>query len=65
LFAGTFQKIGTPTLDIKTFGFINAPSIMFPFVREFLAGLSLKAGLKPILLHPVNFAALAGQTKKQ
>ncbi len=63
-FAGTFNKIGNPVLDVETFLTINAPSIMFPFVREFLAGISLKAGLQPILLHPVNFAALAEQSKK-
>jgi preprotein translocase subunit SecB len=59
LFVGTFQRTGAPKLDAKTFATINAPSIMFPFVREFLAGVSLKAGLNPILLPPVNFAALA------
>ena len=63
VFAGVFQKIGEPKLDVKTFGSINAPSIIFPFVREFLAGISLKAGLNPILLNPVNFAAMAERSK--
>jgi preprotein translocase subunit SecB len=63
LYVGTFQKTGAPKLDVKTFGTINAPSIMFPFVREYLAGVSLKAGLNPILLPPVNFAALGEKVK--
>ena|ERR1043166_4789601 len=62
-FGGVFEIVGTPKLDINTFGNINAPSIMFPFVREHLASTSLKAGINPILLPPVNFVAIYEQKK--
>lgn len=55
----SFEKIGTPSVTEEEFARINAPSIMFPFVREHLASLSLKAGFNAILLPPFNFSALA------
>ncbi|MBP6532466.1 MAG: protein-export chaperone SecB [Bacteroidia bacterium] len=63
-FVGVFEIIGTPLLNIENFGTVNAPSILFPFIREHIAGLSLKAGINPILLPPVNFVALAANNKK-
>lgn len=46
-------------LSVETFSKINAPAILFPFVREHLASVSMKAGMNPILLPPVNFVKLA------
>lgn len=34
---------------------INCCSILFPFLREFIADLTRRAGLPPFLLPPVNF----------
>ncbi len=46
-------------LSLESFAKINAPAIIFPFIREHIASLSLKAGLQPILLPPINFVKLA------
>jgi len=44
---------------LEQFVKINAPAIIFPFIREHIANLSLKSGLQPILLPPINFIKLA------
>lgn len=52
---GVFSKKGEGDLDLDTFTKINGPAILFPFLREHIAGLSIKAGIGTILLQPVNF----------
>ena len=56
---GTFEKTGeSPLNDMEEFGRINGASIIFPFIREHIANLAMKAGLGPIMLPPVNFQKL-------
>ena len=56
---GTFEKTGeSPLNDMEEFGRINGASIIFPFLREHIANLAMKAGLGPIMLPPVNFQKL-------
>lgn len=56
---GTFEKNGeSPINNMEDFGRINGASIIYPFIREHIANLALKAGLGPILLPPVNFQKL-------
>lgn len=52
---GLFSKHGEPALSEDSFKSINAPAIIFPFVREHVSSTALKAGLGPVLLPPVNF----------
>lgn len=54
---GVFQKTGDSELSEETFVNINAPAIIYPFVREHIASLFLKAGCGSVLLPPFNFAA--------
>jgi preprotein translocase subunit SecB len=56
---GVFKKLNTEGISIDKFAKINAPAIIFPFIREHIATLSLKAGIYPILLPPINFVKLA------
>jgi len=56
---GVFSCPSDPNASIKDFAKINAPAILFPFVREHIATLSMKAGIEPILLQPINFVQLA------
>lgn len=60
VYSGSFDKSNT-NIDNKTLdGFIdiNAPAIIFPFIREEIANLTTKAGIGSILLQPVNFIEL-------
>lgn len=57
---GVFVRVGESELkDYDKFGRINGAAILFPYIREHITNLSLKAGLGPIILEPVNFAATA------
>jgi preprotein translocase subunit SecB len=62
--AGIFKKTGEMTQEfINDFANINAPAIIFPFVRETVANISMKAGVQPIIIQPVNFIELSKQSK--
>jgi len=60
---GIFEYSDESNLSIDEFGKINAPAIIFPFIREHLASLSSKAGINPILLPPINFVKLSEYQK--
>ncbi len=46
-------------VDLKTFAVVNAPAIIFPFIREHIASVSSKGGIPTILLPPINFVKMA------
>jgi preprotein translocase subunit SecB len=52
---GGFEKYGEPKLTDDKFKAINAPAIIYPFLREHLHNLCLKAGIANVLLPTVNF----------
>jgi preprotein translocase subunit SecB len=52
---GVFEKFGDPSFSDEQFTSVNAPAIIFPFIREHIASLALKAGIGTVLLAPVNF----------
>ncbi|KAA5532632.1 protein-export chaperone SecB [Taibaiella lutea] len=52
---GIFEKIGEGELEMETFKRINGPAMLFPFLREHIATNCVKAGMKKILLPPINF----------
>ena len=55
---GVFVCVGdTELTDYDKFGRINGAAILFPYIREHITNLALKAGLGPIILEPVNFTA--------
>jgi preprotein translocase subunit SecB len=37
---------------------VEVPKLLFPFVREIVAGLTIKGGYPPLYLTPINFEAL-------
>lgn len=60
---GVFEYGEELTLSLDSFANINAPAIIFPFIREHLSNVSMKAGIQPILLPPINFVELAKEKK--
>lgn len=52
---GIFEKFGEPVLAEEAFKKINAPAIIYPFIREHLHNICLKAGITNIFLPTVNF----------
>jgi len=54
---GIFEKTGESAIDLENFGNVNGAAIIYPYIREHLTSLSVKAGVGIILLPPANFAA--------
>ena len=50
---------------LEEFSKVNAPAIIFPFVRETIADLTLKAGFSPLLLPPTDIRALIARENKK
>ncbi|MEN0054663.1 MAG: protein-export chaperone SecB [Mucilaginibacter sp.] len=62
---GVFTTSESLDLDIDKFATVNAPAIIYPFIREHLSSLSVKAGINPILLAPVNFVKRSQSEKNK
>lgn len=58
-YIGVFEIGDEKILPVEKFIEANGPAIMYPFVREHIATTSLKAGLNPVLLPPVNFVKMS------
>jgi preprotein translocase subunit SecB len=58
-----FEFTTISSVNLETFKEINAPAIIYPYIREHLTSLSTKALLTPIIIPPVNFVKLAEQNK--
>lgn len=52
---GVFEKYGDPAITDDKFKAINGPAIIYPFIREHLHNLCLKAGIANVLLPTINF----------
>lgn len=58
-YIGIFSVENEKNLDLKDFSEINAPAILFPYIREEIHTRMLKAGLpKSLIIPPINFVAL-------
>jgi len=57
---GSFKKNESVKDEfLEQFCNVNAPAIIFPFIRETIASMTLKAGVSPVLIQPLNFVELA------
>jgi preprotein translocase subunit SecB len=56
---GYFEfKRKLPARELEKVTHINCAAILYPFLREFIADLTRRAGFSPLLLPPVNFVNL-------
>jgi len=56
-YAGVFT-LNVPDEHIQPFLLIECPRLLFPFARNILADVSRDGGFPPVMLGPVDFAAL-------
>lgn len=63
--AGIFQIRNLPTSDMDPILSIACPNILFPYLRETVSDLVIRAGFPPVLLAPVNFEAIYQQRLAQ
>jgi preprotein translocase subunit SecB len=64
-YAGMFQIENLPAQAIEPFLLINCPSLLFPFLRRLVADITREGGFPPLLLDPIDFAALFMQRQQQ
>lgn len=58
-YAGIFYvSKDVPEEDAKILLLIEAPRFLFPFARQIISNLTQSGGLPPLLLQPIDFAAL-------
>ena len=54
-----------PEEDVKILLLIEAPRFLFPFARQIVSNLTQSGGLPPLLLQPIDFAALYMHQQEQ
>ncbi len=63
--AGLFGLVGFPEEEMGPMLGSFCPNTLFPYAREVVSDLVIKAGFPPMLLAPVNFDALYSQHMQQ
>lgn len=63
--AGIFHARNIPAAELEPVLAVVCPNILYPYLREAVTDLSIRAGFAPVLLNPVNFDALYQQHKAQ
>ncbi len=58
LYGGMFGLRNVPDEAIEPFCVVEAPRILFPFARRIIADATRDGGFPPLLLEPIDFAAL-------
>ena len=56
--AGIFVLRNIPANDIEMVLGVACPNILFPYAREVVSDVVVRAGFPPVVLNPVNFEAL-------
>lgn len=56
--AGIFTLRNIPASDLDAVLGIACPNILFPYVREVVSDIVVRAGFPPVVLNPVNFESL-------
>lgn len=63
--AGIFQLRNLPPAEMETVLGIACPNILYPYLREVVSDVVVRAGFAPVILSPINFEALYTQQKQQ
>jgi preprotein translocase subunit SecB len=58
LYAGVFRILNVPQESLQLMVMIECPRLLFPFAREIVATATRNGGFPPLMLEPVDFAAL-------
>ena len=58
VYGGLFKIESIPDAALEPFLLISAPTTLFPFLRRLVADVTREGGFPPLLLDPIDFAAL-------
>jgi preprotein translocase subunit SecB len=65
VYAGLFQIVGVNSQEMEQVLMIECPRFLFPFARRLIADLSAEGGFPPLMLEPMDFAAIYLARKAQ
>jgi len=63
-FAGFYRTESQQNMEITEFLDKFAPAHLFPYIREFVSSVSMRSGIPPVILPPLNINVLLNQKKK-
>lgn len=63
--AGIFTLRNLPEEEMEPVLAVMCPNILFPYLREVVSDVSVRAGFAPVMLNPINFEMLYQQNKQQ
>ena len=63
--AGIFVARNIPAGELEAVLGIACPNILFPYVREVISDVVVRAGFPPVVLNPVNFESIYQQAVQQ
>jgi preprotein translocase subunit SecB len=63
--AGIFTLRNLPSTEMEPVLAVMCPNILFPYLREVVSDVAVRAGFAPVLLNPINFDVLYQQQKQQ
>ena len=61
VYAGLFRIQNVPTEHMHPFVLIECPRLLFPFARQILSEATRNGGFPPLMIDPIDFAALYRQ----
>jgi preprotein translocase subunit SecB len=64
-YAGVFQIRNVPGSELDVVLGVTCPNILFPYMREVVSETVARAGFHPVILHPMNFEAMAQRQQAQ
>lgn len=62
--AGIFTLRNLPEAEKEPVLAVMCPNILFPYLREVVSDVSVRAGFAPVMLNPINFDALYQQQQQ-
>jgi preprotein translocase subunit SecB len=63
--AGVFQLLNLPAEEHESLLGVVCPNILYPYLREVVSDVAVRAGFAPVILNPINFEVLYQQQKQQ
>ena len=63
--AGIFQIHNVSAEDMEPILAVMCPNILFPYLREVVSDMAVRAGFAPVLLNPINFETVYQRQKQQ
>ena len=63
--SGIFQIRNLPAEEMESVLAVVCPNILYPYLREVVSDMAVRAGFAPVVLNPINFEAIYLQQKQQ